>query len=187
MAIFKKIAEIIKLTHRNKPDIWIPKFWGNLKKGATRSKIAVPTFYPHYKSFTHTVNHLFRKNGGPPYIDYVCVFFYTEEVSVDRRDPWTTKSVRIFLIGVQGSVDHSFDLRLISVRWLYIRWIRTNPRIHPIYHFFRFSLKNDDLGLKIKILKFLRIQPNYIMGLKAGPSSVYIGSSSLSDEELMKI
>ena len=29
-----------------------------------------------------------------------------------------------------------------------------NPGIHPCYHFYDFSLKNDNLGLKIKILKF---------------------------------
>ena len=38
---------------------------------------------------------------------------------------------------------------------------RKNPGIHPSYHFYDFPLKNDNLDLKMKILKFLEIQPIY--------------------------
>ena len=41
----------------------------------------------------------------------------------------------------------------------YLGWIRKNPEILPSYHSYDFSLKNDNLGLKIAILKFLGIQP----------------------------
>ena len=37
--------------------------------------------------------------------------------------------------------------------------IRENPGIHPSYHFMIFP-QNDNLGLKMKILKFLGIQPH---------------------------
>ena len=36
-----------------------------------------------------------------------------------------------------------------------------NLEIHPSNNFSDFFLKNDNLGLKMKILKFLRIQPRY--------------------------
>jgi len=40
----------------------------------------------------------------------------------------------------------------------YIGRIRKNPRIHPSYHFCDF-FKSDNLGLKMKFLKFLGIHP----------------------------
>ena len=47
----------------------------------------------------------------------------------------------------------------------YIGWIRKKTRIRPSYQFYDFSVKNDrqkwDLGFKMKILKFLGIQPIY--------------------------
>ena len=36
-----------------------------------------------------------------------------------------------------------------------------NSGIYPSYNFHDFSLKNDNLGSKIKILKFLGIQPKH--------------------------
>ena len=36
---------------------------------------------------------------------------------------------------------------------------RKNPGIHPGYHFYDFYLNNDNLGLTIKVLKFLGIWP----------------------------
>ena len=79
--LFEKLSEELKSPDRNKSQIWIPKFRGNLKNGGTRSKIAVPTFYPR---FLPPIFHLFRKNGGSPYIDCICVFYNTKEVSMDR-------------------------------------------------------------------------------------------------------
>ena len=37
----------------------------------------------------------------------------------------------------------------------------TYPGIQPSYHYFDFPIKNDNLGKKMKILKFLGIQPIY--------------------------
>lgn len=36
-----------------------------------------------------------------------------------------------------------------------------NPGFHPSYHFDDFSFKNNNLGLKMKVLEFLGIQPKY--------------------------
>ena len=44
---------------------------------------------------------------------------------------------------------------------LYIGWTRKTPGIYSGYHFFTIFLKNYNFGLKIKILKFLGIQPMY--------------------------
>ena len=51
----------------------------------------------------------------------------------------------------------------------YIGWIPKKPRIHTSYHFCD-SLKNDILGLKMKILKFLGIQPNITLSELHGTS-----------------
>ena len=40
---------------------------------------------------------------------------------------------------------------------IHVGRIRKNPGIHPGYHFYDFSLKNDNLGSKMKILKVLGI------------------------------
>ena len=40
-------------------------------------------------------------------------------------------------------------------------------KIRDSYHFYDFYFKNDNLGLEIKILKFLRIQP-FIMHMYVG-------------------
>ena len=44
--------------------------------------------------------------------------------------------------------------------------VRENPEIHPSYHFNDFCLKNDYLGLKMKVLKFLGIEPKYFRTLE---------------------
>ena len=38
-----------------------------------------------------------------------------------------------------------------------------NPEIHPSNHFLRHFLKNDNSGLKMKVLKFLGIRPTLII------------------------
>ena len=41
-----------------------------------------------------------------------------------------------------------------------IEWgTRQFPENHPSFHFYNFSLENENLGFKIRILKFLGIQP----------------------------
>ena len=36
-----------------------------------------------------------------------------------------------------------------------------NPELYPSYHFYDFSFKNDNLDLKLKIFKFIGIQPSH--------------------------
>ena len=49
-----------------------------------------------------------------------------------------------------------------------------NLGIHPTYHFCHFPSKNDNLGLKMKILKILGIQPINLMKtvMEPGPCTM---------------
>jgi len=50
----------------------------------------------------------------------------------------------------------------MTVKWNgHFHILGENPGIQPCYHFYDFSLKNDNLGLKIKNLKFLGIEPTH--------------------------
>ena len=40
--------------------------------------------------------------------------------------------------------------------------VHKNPGIHSSYYFYDFSIRNDNLGLEMKILKILGIQPRAI-------------------------
>ena len=56
--------------------------------------------------------------------------------------------------------------------------IRKYPKIHPRYHFRDFSILNDNLGLKMKIWKFLGIQPR-------NKSQSHISEESNSESSLL--
>ena len=58
----------------------------------------------------------------------------------------------------------AFKIEIGVVFCLMIGW--KNPGIIPSYRFCDFFLKNDNLGLKMKILKFLEIQPSLMINIR---------------------